>query len=82
MRIVAELPHAICKITIFKMGEKFIVKLEQGPYEQSYKISELNLNGNGVNDIFQFLDDEFMETVKLRFESMRGDFTTAYNRHM
>lgn len=80
MRIVAELPHPICKITIFRMGEKFIIKLEQGPYEQSYKISELNLSGNGVNDIFQILDEEFMKTAELRFESMRSDFTAAFNR--
>lgn len=81
MRVVAELPHPSCKITIYKMGEKYIIKLEQGPFEQSYKISELNLTSNGINDIFQILDEEFMETVKQRFEAMRNDFTTAFNRY-
>ena len=80
MRIVAELPHPDCKITIFSMNQKFIVKLEQGPYEQSYKIAELDLTG-GVNEIFQLLDEEFLQTAVARFKTMRTDFVATYNRH-
>ena len=80
MRIVAELPHPDCKITIFSMNQKFIVKLEQGPYEQSYKIAELDLTG-GVNEIFQLLDEDFLKSVVERFKTMRTDFVATYNRH-
>ncbi|RYD78597.1 MAG: hypothetical protein EOP55_06795 [Sphingobacteriales bacterium] len=81
MRVIAELPHPECKISIFSMNQKYIVKFEQGTFEQSYKLSELDLSGGGVNDIFEILDEEFIATVIERFKLMRGDFNLAYKRH-
>lgn len=81
MRVIAELPHPECKISIFSMNQKFIVKFEQGTFEQSYKLAELDLSGGGVNDVFEILDEVFIATVIDRFKIMRGDFTAAYKRH-
>lgn len=80
MRIIAELPHPDCKISIFNMNQKYIVKFEQGTLEQSYKLSELDITGGGVNEIFQMLDEAFIATVVERFKIMRTDFAEAYNR--
>lgn len=80
MRIIAELPHPNCKISIFNMNQKYIVKFEQGTLEQSYKLSELDLSGGGVNEIFQILDEAFIATVVDRFKGMRTDFISAYKR--
>ena len=80
MRVLAELPHPECKITLFNMNQKYIVKFEQGTLEQSYKLSELDLSGGGVNEIFQILDEEFITTVIARFKTMRTDFSAAYKR--
>lgn len=80
MRIIAELPHPDCKISIFNMNQKYIIKFEQGTLEQSYKLSELDLSGGGVNEIFQIIDEAFIGTVIERFKLMRGDFAAAYNR--
>lgn len=80
MRVIAELPHPVCKITIFSMNQKFIIKLEKGVYEQSYKLAEIDLP-DGVNDVFKILDDEFMKTVDERFRQMRADFNAAFNRY-
>lgn len=80
MRILAELPHPDCKITLFNMNQKYIIKFEQGQLEQSYKLSELDLSGGGVNEIFQIIDEEFMITVVERFKAMRSDFSKAYQR--
>lgn len=81
MRVIAELPHPECKITIFSMNQKYIAKFEQGNLEQSYKLTELDLSGGGVNDVFEILDETFMTTVIERFKGMRTDFKEAYNRH-
>jgi hypothetical protein len=62
------------------MNQKYIVKFEQGTLEQSYKLSELDLSGGGVNEIFQILDEEFINTVVERFKDMRTDFNSAYKR--
>ena len=80
MRVIAELPHAVCKITIFSMNQKFIIKLEKGVYEQSYKVSEIDMT-DGVNGVFKMLDDEFMNTVAERFAQMRSDFGAAFSRY-
>ncbi|MCX3265392.1 hypothetical protein [Pedobacter agri] len=81
MRVIAELPHPECKISIFSMNQKYIVKFEQGTFEQSYKLAELDLSGGGVNDVFEILDETFIASVIERFKQMRSDFTAAYKRH-
>ncbi|MES3018891.1 MAG: hypothetical protein V4721_13980 [Bacteroidota bacterium] len=80
MRVVAELPHPDCKITIFSMNQKFIIKLEKGIFEQIYKLAELDIP-DGVNGVFQILDTEFMKSATERFDTMRADFNSAYKRY-
>jgi hypothetical protein len=80
MRIIAELPHPEFKISIFYMNQKFIAKIEQGTLEQSYKISEMDLT-DGVNSVFEILDEEFLKTVAARFAEMRKDYKDAYFRY-
>jgi hypothetical protein len=80
MRTLAELPHPDCKITIFSMNQKFIIKFEQGSLEQTYKIAEIDVT-DGVNGVFQMLDDEFIEKVLNLFREMMSNFKEAYSRH-
>ena len=80
MRIIAELPHPDFKISILNMNQKFIIKIEKGSLEQSYKIPEADLT-DGVNSVFEILDEEFLKTVSLRFESMKKDFKETYFRY-
>ena len=80
MRIIAELPHPDFKISILNMNQKFIVKIEQGSLEQSYKIPEMDLI-DGVNSVFELLDEEFLKTVSARFAEMRKDYKDAYSRY-
>jgi len=79
MRVIAELPHPECKITIFGMNGKYIIKCEKGTFEQTYKISEADITG-GINGLFQLLDEEFLGLVSKRFDGMRDDFRAAYMR--
>lgn len=62
------------------MNQKFIIKAEQGSMEQSYKIPEMDLT-DGVNSVFELLDDEFLKAVAARFIEMRKDFKDAYFRY-
>jgi hypothetical protein len=80
MRIIAELPHPEFKISILNMNQKFIVKIEQGNLEQSYKIAEMDLT-DGVNSVFELLDEPFLKTVAARFTAMRADYKEAYYRY-
>jgi hypothetical protein len=80
MRIIAELPHPNFKITIFNMNHKFIVKMEKGNLEQSFKVSEMDLT-DGINSVFELLDDTFLETVNQRFAQMLKDYKETYFRY-
>jgi hypothetical protein len=80
MRIIAELPNPDFKISILYMNQKFIVKIEQGTLEQTYKISEMDLT-DGVNSVFELLDEEFLKTVGARFAEMRKDYKDTYYRY-
>lgn len=80
MRIIAELPNPDCKISIFEMNQRFIIKFEQGHLEQTYKISELNLS-NGIDSVFQIIDDVFIEEVLKNFSTMRNQFNDSYERN-
>ena len=80
MRILAELPHPDCKISIFGMNQKFIIKFEQGTLEQSYKIAEADIIG-GVNGVFELLDEIFIQEVIKQFANMRSSFLSAYDRY-
>jgi hypothetical protein len=80
MRIIAELPHPEFKISILNMNNKFIAKIEQGTLEQTYKLADIDLL-DGVNSVFEILDEEFLKTVSARFTEMRKDFIAAYKRY-
>lgn len=80
MRVIAELPHPECKISLFSMNSKYIIKFEQGTLEQTYKIAEVDIVG-GVNGVFEMLDQEFIDTVLTRFAAMRTDFISTYKKY-
>ncbi|MBI3543654.1 MAG: hypothetical protein HY075_10320 [Deltaproteobacteria bacterium] len=78
MRIVAEIPRPECKITVFSWNSKFLVKLEQGPLEQTYKISELDASEADVRRLAS--DEKFIAEALARFEQMGGDLGAALDR--
>jgi hypothetical protein len=80
MRVIAEIPHPACKITLFSMNQKYIIKFELGLFEQSYKIAEMDLITGTVEEVQQMIDDTFVKTVMERFSQMRSDFHSAYER--
>lgn len=79
MRVVAELPHPDCKITIFSMNNKYIIKFEQGTIEQTYKLAEMDVL-NGVDGVFEIIDETFISAVVANFKMMRIAFIAAYKR--
>jgi hypothetical protein len=80
MRIIAELPHPEFKISILNMNSKFIIKIEKGALEQTYKLPEMDLT-DGVNSVFELLDEAFLKTVSARFTEMLKDFKDTYYRY-
>lgn len=68
MRIIAEIPHPKCRISVFQMNQKFIIKLEQGAIEQTYKVSEMDVFN--LDMVKELLSESFLEGCLKRFEEM------------
>ncbi|NOT76918.1 MAG: hypothetical protein HOP08_18500 [Cyclobacteriaceae bacterium] len=68
MRVIGEIPHTHCKITLFHWNNRYLIKLEQGPFEQTYKIQEYDLTSE--EDIKLVVSEEFIQSALQRFESM------------
>lgn len=80
MRLVREISHPDCKITIFSWNNRYLIKLEQGPLEQTYKIQESDLTGE--DDLLLILDSEFLHQATIRFQDMGRTLHEAKQRSL
>lgn len=78
MRVVSEIPHPEAKITIFSWNGKYLIKLEKGPLEQTYKVSEMDVQSE--EDIKKMLDVTFISRALERFSEMGRDLMLAQSR--
>ena len=79
MRIVAEYPNVDFKITVFSWNGKYLLKIEKGMFEQTYKISEMDVTGD--DEVKKIVEDPtFVEEVKARFKNMNLSLNDALNR--
>jgi hypothetical protein len=79
MRIVAEIPHPEFKISIFAWNGKFILKVEVGPYEQSFRINEETVGGD-IEKLKSMVTEEFLHDFRTRFLAMREDLNNALKK--
>jgi hypothetical protein len=71
MRVVKELSDPRFRITIFSWNNKYLVKFETPFLEQTYKVKELDLTGDG--DIEKLIaDKEFLSFVEKNFQQMQS----------
>ncbi|WKN45859.1 hypothetical protein [Tunicatimonas pelagia] len=75
MRIIGEIPHTQCKITIFHWNGKYLIKLERGWIEQTYKVPELEISGQ--EDIQKIVQSNFLTKALEQFEAMEANLFEA-----
>lgn len=68
MRIIDSIPHQSMTISIFQMNDKYMVKFEAGPMEQTFKflVEEVRT----VEQLKEKINPDFIEKVRLRFNDM------------
>lgn len=76
MRVIDEIPHERFKIQIFNYNSKYIVKIELGQFEQSYKIGELDVMG--LDDVKGMITQDFLKGCLKRFITMREDWEASF----
>ncbi len=77
MRIVGRIPHPEFSISVFEMNEKFVVKFEAGPMEQTFKFLKEGLSS--MESIEALFDEEFINNIRSRFEGMYLDMKRVRN---
>ncbi|MDC0303545.1 hypothetical protein OAL15_00895 [Flavobacteriales bacterium] len=80
MRVVGRIPHPSIAITIFEYNEKFTLKLEAGPMEQSYKIATESVSG--VQGIQRLADSQFLLECLEHFNAMFLSWKATTDRNL
>jgi hypothetical protein len=70
MRIIDTIPHPQLRISIFSLNDKYLVKIEAGPYEQVYKVEQMELEG--LNALKEKINDDFLQEVAAVFRAMHA----------
>jgi hypothetical protein len=76
MRIVDTIPHPTMTISIFQMNDKYQVKFEAGPMEQTFKFRVDDV-GN-LENLKTKLTENFITQTKTRFDEMYTSFKTIF----
>jgi hypothetical protein len=78
MRVVGEIPHSDCKITVFAWNNRYLIKLEQGLLEQTFKVNEYDVSGEA--ELYKIIDEPFIQEAVKRFDAMRISLAQAMQR--
>jgi len=71
MRVIAEIPHPSCKVLVFYMNQKYIIKIEQGNVEIGYKISEIDYIISGLDTIVSLVEKDLLHDSLPVLEKLR-----------
>jgi len=75
MKVIGEIPHPELKITIFHWNNRYLIKLEAGPFEQTFKIEEYDLSSE--EEIKSIVNEEFIQQSIIRFSDMAKSLAQA-----
>lgn len=78
MKVIKEIPHRTCKITLFAWNNRYLIKIEQGLFEQTFKVNQFDVADE--NEIVQMVDEEFLNQCLDRFENMALSLAQARQR--
>jgi hypothetical protein len=75
MRVVGEIPHPECKITIFHWNNRYLIKIEAGPFEQTFKVNDYDISSEA--DLNRIISPEFIGQAIARFSDMSRSLAEA-----
>ena len=78
MRLIKEIPHERYRITVHNYNAKYLVKIELGQFEQTFKIGETDVQS--LEDLEGMLTPQLLSNCLQRFIQMREDWENAFNK--
>lgn len=78
MRLVKDFVHGAVRVSIFNWNNKYLIKLETGQFEQTFKINELELDSE--EEVHQLINSDFINQCMRRFEEMSDQLGQGLQR--
>ena len=78
MRIVGDIPHPNCKITLFSWNNRYLIKVERGLLEQTYKIDQTEIHSE--SELISAISESFIQETLLIFDQMEKSLIKAMNQ--
>lgn len=75
MRVIGNIAHEKCNITFFHWNNRYLIKLESGPFEQTFKIQEYDLASE--EELHKVVSEEFISQTIARFDGMAASLGKA-----
>lgn len=67
-----------CRVTLFQWNNRYLIKIEAGPMEQTFKVDQFEFAGD--DELISLLDETFMKEALARFSDMAGSMQSARER--
>jgi len=71
MRVIKEILYPDCKVSIFYMNQKYIIKFEQNNLEQIYKFSEIDFIIGDIADVEKMIETSLLMKSISIFNEMK-----------
>ena len=78
MRLIKESPHERYRISVHNYNAKYLVKIELGQFEQTFKIGETDVQS--LDDLEKMITTQLLSNCLQRFIQMREDWENAFQQ--
>lgn len=78
MRTLGFIEHPVLRISVFSWSEKYLVKVEAGLFEQTYKFRQTDFTS--WEDLKAFFDQPMLDDIMATFKKMSEDGMQAAKR--
>ncbi|MFO7257382.1 MAG: hypothetical protein DIU61_006790 [Bacteroidota bacterium] len=78
MRVLKELSIQGCKVTLYLWNNRYLIKMEQGYLEQTFKVDQFEFDDD--SSVLRLLDERFVEEALGRFDDMGHSLHAALQR--
>jgi hypothetical protein len=75
MRLLKDFVQDGARVSVFHWNNKYLIKLEAGPFEQTFKIDEFDLESE--DRLHLLIDSDFIRQCMERFGEMAAQLAAA-----
>jgi hypothetical protein len=75
MRLIKDFVQDGARVSVFHWNNKYLIKLEAGPFEQTFKLDEFDLDSE--DQLHLLIDGDFISQCMERFGTMAAQLAAA-----